>query len=246
MKFGLSLLDLEPDPVGAGDPAGEPAPEPAADPAPEPTPEPAPDYVSRADLDAYLADRDAQQAWQLQQAYPELFSQQAGQPADQPPQLDPFAEDFGTNLAGMIRQAVAEATQPVQQMLHPIADEWQNAQAQQMADQWLNGLQVPEDDAWRTAVLAASRAYETDPYGRPVAPQQALHNAYQLAQQLVQHERAKWEAERSQAEQQHQQHLGSLAGAPRTPGGGAGVEGDAPITDLRQAARAWMERNHAA
>jgi len=249
----LHLTDLEPDLDGFGDAAGSgepPAAEPAPDPAADATPaaaEPGPDYVSRAELDQYLNDWQAQQAWAYSQAYPELYGDPAAQQQPQQPvELDPFADNFGDSLRDLIRGAVAEATQPVQQMLDPIAQSWHDQQAQAMTDHLLNAEQVPADEQWRHAVLAASKAYEVDQYGRPVPPQYALRNAYALQQQLIAHERAKWEAERAAAEQRQTEHLRTVSGAPSLPSGSAGVEGDPAVTDLRQAARSAWERIRAA
>lgn len=247
----LPGIEYETDPAGFADGGGDPGEFTAIEdpgqqtyePAPA-EPAPAPDYISRAELEQFLQERDAQLAYQQAYQQPQYADPYAQQPYQQPgPQLDPFDEGFGQNLAELVRGIVMEAQQPVQQMLDPIAQSYQDQQAQQWAEQTFQSLGVPGEEPWRDAALAASAGYERDPYGRPVPPQMAVRQGYEALQRLVQHERAKWEAEQQTQQQNHTQRLQAVTQAPNLPaGGGGGVEAPSQPRNMREAVHAAAER----
>lgn len=245
------FVDLETDPGGFGDPGGEPADftaleDPGAQPDPEPVAEPAPQYLTRAELEQFLADRDAQFAYQAGYQQPAQPGYDPGQydQYQQPvqPTLDPFADDYGNNLVQLMRQVVREETGQIRQMVEPVAQSYQDQQAQAWAEQAFSQLGVPEDPAWRDAVLAASAGYERDQFGRQVPPQVALRQGYELVRGLAEAERQKALAEHEQQQTQQTQHLRTVASAPTVPAGAGGIEGEPEPRNERDAIRQAAER----
>lgn len=219
---------------GGGEPAPDPTPEP--EPGPGPEPEPAAHYLTYDQAQALLASE--RQSW-----LEELAGYAQPQPEQGLPEFDPYDPD---SFAAYLQAQQAQTLQQIGQMLAPVLERSQAEQADQWAEQTFERLQVPEPEHWRRGALIAASAYQTDSYGRPVQPEQAVSQGLGFLREFAAAERAAAIAEYKQQQEQQQQTLKNIAGAPGTIPGPAGVEGLYQEGDDELAvARRWRERQQA-
>lgn len=183
-----------------------------------------------------------QQLAQLVQGYPPSSATEAG--ADASPTLDPFADDYSQQLAALIQQTVAQAVQP----LSATFQQQQQAAAQAESEQRVQD--VIADDVARNGEFVTG---DTDE--QKAADRQARQLVRTLAEQSFPEYAARYGAgdraaafaiEKAAAQvrsllaaagqtavARHQNHLGTLAGAPgEVPGVGGAAATEQPVVKI--------------
>jgi hypothetical protein len=146
--------------------------------------------------------------------------------------IDPFADDFGNQLAEGLRSIVNDAVAP----LMPVVESTQQREAQEWTDQQLQRLNVPSDDRDAVLYLAGGLHSAAEAAGQRV-------DGAQILQYAVEQLKTRDERVAAAAIAKHQADTTARAGAGREPAAAGGaVNVEAAAGSLVEAARRFSER----